>query len=306
MRNANNADVDFPTATPVERGCGSRKPGGFYLECGFGGNGSPLEHFLIDPPTPAYMGIEEIVRKPQLWQDAGGTNHVLIWVGAQFYPYVTDFIEEVRQFGASRRISHTFPLDRLSPHSNMIFIHPNALNTGWATQLSPTYCPKDISSHQHQHSPLLPLLPNPTAEVTNDNDHAQTQRPLLFPTLSEKRVGPPASGPCLGKTYNLIPTEAASEVIGRGVDALTGKVLPPLCVRQRPSFTYTYEPHETENKDEGEEARAGLAPGIFMWLPIHCVGYVRNQEETPESQKCLDSVTKRIKKGGLNFYQTDK
>ena len=260
----------FATAMPVERGCGKRKPGGLYLECGLGANGLPLEHFLIDPPRPLPTDIGEgIINKPKLWQDPNTqTNHVLIWVGQSHYPYVGDFIEEVRQFGASRRIPHTFPFDKLTPHSTMIFVHPRTLNTRWAVQSLPTYCPKEIYGHQHPAQLVASDLPAniSSTSITSDNidqdstiqaapDQTKVEKVFddwgqsvisLIHAVPKKRCELPATGPCLGKTYNLIPLEAAIEVLWRGVDPTTGKALSPLCVRQLPSLSYTYEPHLDE------------------------------------------------------------
>ena len=55
--------MDFPKAIPVERGCGEREPGGVYAECGLSPYGSPLEHFLIDPPMPLPEGVD-LINKP--------------------------------------------------------------------------------------------------------------------------------------------------------------------------------------------------------------------------------------------------
>ena len=40
----------YTNAIPVARGCGTRKKGGCYAECGLSDDGLPLEHFLFDPP----------------------------------------------------------------------------------------------------------------------------------------------------------------------------------------------------------------------------------------------------------------
>lgn len=328
-------NLDFATAEPVERGCGKRKPGGFYLECGMGPNGLPLEHFLVDPPQPLPENLgNDIVNKPKLWQDpATKINHALIWVGAQHYPYVGDFIEEVRKFGASRRIPSTFPFAELGPHSRMIFVHPKARNKNWANQIPPEVCPKEKDSH------LFPAIPNEDAvemmngevgrqqnatsrsnhlvvlvggkdverEKKEENNGSNSQLSLDLPldnSVNRKSLSP-EHGPCLGKTYNLIPAKAAANTVARGADPYTGKMLPPICIRKLPSLQYTYIPHE-EDATKAAEALAALEPGIFMWLPITCVAYVKNPEETEESQKRLEKTRDRIAKSGLNFYEADE
>src|SRR5258706_16194102 len=98
-------DQNFPKADPVPRGCGDRESGGVYAESGLSPWGRPLEEFLIDPPLPIPEGLD-LVNKPQLWQrvlsqgepalDEEGLPiyDLLIWVGAEHYPYCPDYIEE--------------------------------------------------------------------------------------------------------------------------------------------------------------------------------------------------------------------
>src|SRR5690349_2687008 len=88
---------DFPKAAVVLRGCGERTPGGVYIECGLSPVGRPFEDFLIDPPLslPPGLGVEALANKPQFWIDSTTyTVHLVIWIGAEHYPYLADFIEE--------------------------------------------------------------------------------------------------------------------------------------------------------------------------------------------------------------------
>lgn len=104
------------------RGCGTRVPGGTYLCTGQGFGGSPIEKFIIDPPILAPMEFQrgfKIIKLPKY-------NHsdVLIFVGKSFYKSPWDFIEESRKFGISRKVSRTFPFDKLTPSkSRMLFVH---------------------------------------------------------------------------------------------------------------------------------------------------------------------------------------
>ena len=205
---------DFPKAIPVERGCGEREPGGVYAECGLSPYGSPLEHFLIDPPTPLPEGLD-IVNKPQLWEDpATGITHLLIWVGAEFYPFCPDYIQETQQFGASRRVNPNLDLARLTPQSRMIMAHPRAINTFWEAHMPPEVCRKHISRHDLASLTLLQLPPE---------RHA---------------------GPCLFKLWDLIPEEAATAVLEREDER-------PFCLRQIGSTIYQF--HPTEEPVEGLE-----------------------------------------------------
>src|SRR5947209_4264234 len=151
-------DQNFPKADPVPRGCGDREPGGVYAECGLSSRGRPLEEFLIDPPLPIPPGLD-LVNKPQTWQRLLPSGEpaldgeelpifdLLIWVGQEHYPYCPDFLEEVKRYGASRRLNPNLDLSLLSRSSRMILAHPLVLNTAWQTQRPPETCKKEIPGH---------------------------------------------------------------------------------------------------------------------------------------------------------------
>lgn len=115
----------------VERGCGEREEGGIYLCCGLSKDGKPIEDFIIDPVIP---WNSEPFRSPQLifsYPDSGerkGFYDVLVYVGSKYYPYISDFVEECREYGGSRRIPENFPINKLTPFkSRMIFVHKRAI-----------------------------------------------------------------------------------------------------------------------------------------------------------------------------------
>jgi len=140
----------------VKRGCGLRKGGGAYMECGTSPFGRPVEYFLLCPPrmvNPKEFGLTargvQLVEYDGLW-------HVMDWVGAEHYPHVADFVEEVRRYGASRRLQKDLDFSKLTDGSRMILLHPqawideprpfhmnrlrgHALNQKW------DYCPKDLA-----------------------------------------------------------------------------------------------------------------------------------------------------------------
>lgn len=133
----------------VERGCGSgRDAGGVYLEVPTGPVGLPLEAFLLDPPIPttedelALRGVNH--RGVHLVHDAAGTPHVADWISCEHYPNVTDFLEEARRFGISRRIQKTFPFKELRPSSCLLLLH----DRGWITDPAPYW------AYQYQKSPI--------------------------------------------------------------------------------------------------------------------------------------------------------
>ena len=129
-------DQDFPKADAVPRGCGERVPGGVYAECGLSRGGRPLEEFLIDPPLPIPSGLD-LINKTQLWQRRLSTGEpvldgedlpvydVLMWVGAEHYEYCCDYIEEVKRYGASRRLNPNLDLSR-SPRSSRMILGASA------------------------------------------------------------------------------------------------------------------------------------------------------------------------------------
>lgn len=275
---------DFPKAEPVERGCGEREPGGVYAECGLSPSGGrPLEEFLIDPPLPLPDGLD-LVNKPQLWQrplPSSGTlaldegEHpiydLLIWVGAEHYPFCPDFMEEVRRYGASRRLNPNLDLALLSASSRMILAHPHALNTHWQAQRPPQACAKEIPGHAR---------------------HEATESHL------------PHSGPCLFKLWELLPQDAAQTVIDE-LDPVAragrpGALPLPLCLREIGSTVYQYRP-------TGEPAD-GLVPGLFAALPITGFALIRfadgsvNEQARAKALAGLESHQQRA----LPFYETDR
>jgi hypothetical protein len=141
-------------AVPVQRGCGSRKEGGVYLESGLVAGGRPIEEFLFDPPLDETSLPAEWMkpsRTPQLFE-RDGVHHVVIWVGEDFYPNVFDFVEETRVAGASRRVPRTFDFSKLTSASRMYFVHAHALVDGdvLVTSSLSCQCPKRMHAQPHE------------------------------------------------------------------------------------------------------------------------------------------------------------
>jgi hypothetical protein len=138
------------TTVPVTRGCGRRVQGGVYAECGLSPYGQPLEHFIIDPPVAVPKDLNLAVQGID-WIERGGVWHVLDWIGANHYPNVTDFLEEVRRFGLSRRIPRTEDFSRLTPDSRIVCVHGRAILDAKALatiyrpgENAPYVCPKAL------------------------------------------------------------------------------------------------------------------------------------------------------------------
>ncbi len=120
--------------TGIARGCGAaRTQGAVYLESGVGAGGLPLEQFLVDPPQPydtdQKIGVDIVA-------DGKGTFHVIDWVGAEHYPMPSDFLEEGRLHGFSRKVSRTNEFHKLTKDSQLIFIHAKAIVTN-AAEIAP-------------------------------------------------------------------------------------------------------------------------------------------------------------------------
>ncbi|NJK44307.1 MAG: hypothetical protein HC933_08495 [Pleurocapsa sp. SU_196_0] len=120
-------------ATPGARGCGeSRTANSIYLECGMSAAGAPLESFLVDPPR--IVDAQELGLNPRGVRlvEIGGTWHILDWVGSKHYPFITDFLEETRRLGVSRKVSDQLDFSKLTTSSRLLMIHAHGAVTNGA------------------------------------------------------------------------------------------------------------------------------------------------------------------------------
>src|SRR5579863_2884356 len=310
-------DLNFPKADPVPRGCGDREPGGVYAECGLSSRGRPLEEFLFDPPLPIPEGLD-LINKPQLWQRTLPSGEpaldeeerpiydLLIWVGEEFYPYCSDYLEEVKRYGASRRLNPNLDLSLLSRSSRMILAHPHVLNTRWQEQRPPQSCKKRVPGHDVP-AGSLDVGENARDEMDEERtssfalNGAATGKDLMSLALLSEA---PQTGPCLFKLWELIPREAAQTVIEAtndetgtqhaGVEAL------PLCLREIGSTIYQYRP-------TGESAD-GLVPGLFAALPITGFALIRFQDGSVNEQAKakIQAGLEVREQHALPFYETDR
>lgn len=247
--------MSFPqwVSIPTTRGCGVRTPGGVYAESGVGPYGSPLETFLLDPPMPLPDGLD-LANKAQLWEDphsdpSNPIVHLLIWVGAEHYPYVADYIEETRRYGASRKLSPLLDFSQLGPQSRLYLAHPKTLNTTWRDHAPPVTCLKEVEGH--------------VADATH-----------------------PPAGPCLFKTYDLIPRDAALDPHD------------PLHIDGRPYYYRTIGSTDYYFSPTGEDA-SGLVPGIFAALPITGFALIQRADGTVNEQ-----AEKKLRQAHLPSYHT--
>lgn len=149
--------LDF--AMSVKRGCGLRVQGGVYAEAGSSSGGQPIEYFLLCPPVPVDAKEEGLTPRGIKLVEEAGIVHAWDWVGEVHYPNVTDFIEEVRRFGMSRRLPLGLDYSALTAESRMVLLHPRAILEppcpyhadrigGKALGLKWNDCPK---GREHQH-----------------------------------------------------------------------------------------------------------------------------------------------------------
>src|SRR3972149_3110344 len=109
-------------------------------------SGDLTSHSFEHPPLP-YGG--EPFRAPLVHARNGGSNikDLIFWVGQEFYPFCTDFIEETRYLGVSKRIPVSFDWSGVTPfQSRMFFIHPRAIIE---EKIEPVdRCPKAVHAHE--------------------------------------------------------------------------------------------------------------------------------------------------------------
>src|SRR5258708_26990041 len=209
---------DFAKGERVRGGWGGREPGGGYAESGLSPRGRPVEEFLFDPPLPIPEGLD-LINKPQLWQRTLASGEpaldeeelpifdLLIWVGAEHYPYCCDYLEESRRYGASRRLNPNLHLSLLSRSSRMILAHPHVLNMQWQEQRPPLDCKKAVPGHDA-------ALAASDDEVEGATTEAEEEMSLrAFPDrpgghaggpLPALPLGPLRTGPVLFKQWEIV------------------------------------------------------------------------------------------------------
>jgi hypothetical protein len=145
----------------VLRGCGVRRQAGIYAECPTSPDGRPIEDFLVDPPQPIQAAALGVTPRGVKLVEVFGACQVIDWVGAEYYPNVADYVEEVRRLGASRRLAGNLDFSRLTARSRLVLVHQRAFienfdeyyrATGWA-------CPKERDAHSPVNGGRLNAVP---------------------------------------------------------------------------------------------------------------------------------------------------
>ena len=161
-----------------QRACGNRVAGGIYAETRLSGGGEPIEFFIVDPPKPvdiAELGLAavgvKLIQVENIW-------HIFDVVGAEYYPYPADYVEETRRKGASRRLPGNLPFHLLSPESRLVLVHSKALIQNFPEYPQPpaVECPKILPAHQE--APLPEMCAGlwwhdlPASALEAENGHA--------------------------------------------------------------------------------------------------------------------------------------
>jgi hypothetical protein len=140
----------------LPRGCGRRKEGGIYAECGLSKHGKPVEHFLVDPPLLVDAEVLGLTTIGVKLIQVEGVWHIFDIVGAEHYPNVADFVEEVRVMGASRRLAKTLDFAKLTSDSKLVLLHRRAHIDNTEEYFTPMgtwmpsswHCPKYLLEHE--------------------------------------------------------------------------------------------------------------------------------------------------------------
>lgn len=231
-------------AIAVERGCGTRTEGGMYLTTGMGSGGSPLESFLICPPhpVPVTMGLTPIgVRLFAVQNDAGEfVTHIADWVGSASYLNVTDFIEEVRRFGLSRKIDGS------------ILAQANITAFDKATRKTITIATPPLTSESRI------FLCHSRAFIDNPNAFLAAGADLKCPKYYPEHVtGGAEEVFCLGLAYENV--EGGNP----------GQIYPDGVYREMPSFGYY-----ANKAPAGVTAVYSAQPAFFAKFPITMIEIV--------------------------------
>jgi hypothetical protein len=163
----------------VQRGCGYLKKGMIYSQVDTVEGGKPISYFIIDPPIeidPDALGISAqgvsllprlnpITGQPALDVDGAQIYDIWDWVGTEYYPEVSDFVEEVRSFGLSRLTPKSIDYSKLSPASCHILLHKKAILDDaskrfiyeWSetSNMGAPKCLKKIPIHDHPDADFL-------------------------------------------------------------------------------------------------------------------------------------------------------
>lgn len=240
----------YQLTVPRPRGCGERKPGGLYACCASSPLGQPIEHFLHCPPI---AHDEKFHRTPKVSEE----GDLLIWVGKEFYPWPSDFIEEAREQGVSRRIPNNYSLENLAPGARMRLVHANAIFGGLAPE---------VYEAPDEYVRLRPF-PTPVPFCPKDRrEHWQT--------------GEEDFAPCLGRSYQVAPPAK-----------VRGAVMTPAEESWRTIGSTHYRVFPATIPEEWEPR---FYPGLFATFPLTHFEYVNSPDPARNEQMKEKMRTSRV------------
>jgi hypothetical protein len=230
-----------------------------------------------------YMPIRSIARIGY-----AGTVHNLAVAEDESYCVGYHAVHNCRRLGASRKLNPQMDLSQLTPGSRMILVHPAARNTRWLEQQPPHECAKRVPDHalEREVQPRAPVMP-PSTPTLAPNSPLDKENPVPIPIPFGWRWPEPHLGPCLFKTFELIPQEASADA--NQPTEIAGRVW---YARRIGSTTYFYEP-------SGESAE-GLEPGVFAALPITGFALIRHPDGSVN-----EPVRRKLEAADLPFYTSD-
>src|SRR5574338_1083558 len=137
------------TTSPISRACGRRICGGVYAETRLSEDGMPIEYFIVDSPAPIDVDQRGLAAVGVKLIEINGVHHIFDIVGQEYYPYPSDYVEETRRLGASRRLQANLDFSRLGPGSRLVLIHARAVIDNFSAYPQPpqVQCPKGIAAH---------------------------------------------------------------------------------------------------------------------------------------------------------------
>lgn len=180
----------------TDRGCGSRVENALYCCVETSPFGKPIEDFLVDPVL-AWHGAKTL-RAPMLIQDSNQVNHVVLGIGKEYYPFTSDFVEETRNMGVSKRIPLNFDPSLLTPDkSKLLLVHARAI-PHFQYRLDCVECPKDLSE---AHECIKGLWQLSTLLDVAEKHHVEADHSVLMMKVTTPSATYYAGKPMQPKTF---------------------------------------------------------------------------------------------------------
>jgi hypothetical protein len=273
------------TTRRLVRGCGTRQPGGAYLVTALGEKGTPLENLILDPPVRVEAGPLGLATVGMvLARDRDDHALVLDWVGAEHYPNVADFVEEVALFGSSRRVPTTFDFATLGPGAQHLLVHPRAFveNRDFLIR-------HGVISEGEERSFLT------RARRRQGGGFCPFEGGAHDPDMAERLRRPLYLGMCATYWWELLlPSTLGYAPDVEGFEAQVNRERPT--TRKMPSFEY-----EGYSLPEGDIWQPAFQPAAFLRMPISRIEVVRDPGDLGH-----EITLSRAAKAGIPVLEVDE